>query len=98
MITRDKNHPCVVMWSVANEPDSEAPGAASYFKHLVAQTRALDPSRPVTFASFKQVWREEGLTLCPITSHLPPPTSHLLSPTSYPLPPTSYLLPPTAGR
>ena len=53
LITRDKNHPCVVMWSVANEPDSEAAAAATYFKHLVAQTKALDPSRPVTFASFK---------------------------------------------
>ena len=53
LITRDKNHACVVMWSVANEPDSEAPAAATYFKHLVAQTKALDPSRPVTFASFK---------------------------------------------
>ena len=41
------------MWSVANEPDSEAAAAATYFKHLVAQTKALDPSRPVTFASFK---------------------------------------------
>ena len=53
LITRDKNHPSVVMWSVANEPDSEVAGAATYFKHLVAQTRALDPSRPVTFATFK---------------------------------------------
>ena len=53
LITRDKNHPSVVMWSVANEPDSEAAAAATYFKHLVAQTKALDPSRPVTFASFK---------------------------------------------
>ena len=58
MITRDKNHPCVVMWSVANEPDSEAAGAATYFKHLIGQTRALDPSRPVTFASFKSLERD----------------------------------------
>ena len=53
LVTRDKNHPSVVMWSVANEPDSEAPSAAAYFKHLVAQTKALDPSRPVSFATFK---------------------------------------------
>jgi beta-glucuronidase len=53
LIMRDKNHPSVIMWSVANEPDSEAPSAATYFKHLIAQTRALDPSRPVTFATFK---------------------------------------------
>jgi beta-glucuronidase len=58
MITRDKNHPSIVMWSVANEPDSEASGAATYFRHLIAQTRALDPSRPVTFASFKSPERD----------------------------------------
>lgn len=50
---RDKNHPSVIMWSIANEPDSESPAAAAYFKHVATQTRALDPSRPVTFATFK---------------------------------------------
>ena len=58
MITRDKNHPSIVLWSVANEPDSEAPGAAAYFEHLIAQTRQLDPSRPVTAASFKSLDRD----------------------------------------
>ena len=58
LITRDKNHPSVIMWSVANEPDSEASAAATYFKHLVAQTKALDPSRPVSFASFKSAEKD----------------------------------------
>jgi beta-glucuronidase len=53
LIARDKNHASVLMWSVANEPASDAKGAATYFKHLVAQTRALDPTRPITFATFK---------------------------------------------
>ena len=53
MVSRDKNHASVVMWSVANEPDSEAQGASVYFKHLASHTRSLDPSRPVTFATFK---------------------------------------------
>jgi beta-glucuronidase len=53
MVTAQGSHPSIVMWSVANEPDSEAASAAGYFKHLVTQTKALDPSRPVTFASFK---------------------------------------------
>ena len=44
--------------SVANEPDSEASAAATYFKHLVAQTKALDPSRPVSFASFKSAEKD----------------------------------------
>ena len=58
LVMRDKNRACVVMWSVANEPDSEASGAGTYFKTLIAQTRALDPSRPVSFASFKSPERD----------------------------------------
>lgn len=52
MIGRDKNHPCVVMWSVANEPASEEVGAADYFRPLVELTRELDPQkRPVTIVT-----------------------------------------------
>ena len=57
LVTRDKNHACVVMWSVANEPDSEAAGAGTYFKHLIQQTKALDPSRPVALASLLKLRR-----------------------------------------
>ena len=32
MIRRDKNHPSVVMWNVANEPASNLPIAKPYFK------------------------------------------------------------------
>lgn len=32
LVRRDKNHPSVVMWSVANEPASEMPPAGQYFK------------------------------------------------------------------
>ena len=32
LVQRDKNHPSVVMWSVANEPASEMPPAGYYFK------------------------------------------------------------------
>jgi beta-glucuronidase len=49
LIARDKNHPCVVMWSIANEPASEEEGAHDYFQPLVQLTRELDPqNRPVT--------------------------------------------------
>uniref|UniRef100_A0A8C5X265 Beta-glucuronidase n=1 Tax=Malurus cyaneus samueli TaxID=2593467 RepID=A0A8C5X265_9PASS len=51
LIRRDKNRPSVVMWSVANEPASELPPAAHYFKTVIAHTKALDPSRPVTFVT-----------------------------------------------
>jgi beta-glucuronidase len=48
LIARDKNHPCVVMWSIANEPDLKPKGALEYFLPLVEEVRSLDPTRPVT--------------------------------------------------
>ena len=49
LIERDKNHPSVVMWSIANEPASEEEGAYEYFQPLVQLARDLDPQkRPVT--------------------------------------------------
>lgn len=52
LITRDKNHPCVVMWSIANEPASEEEGAYEYFKPLVELAKACDPQkRPVTIVT-----------------------------------------------
>jgi beta-glucuronidase len=52
LIARDKNHPCVVIWSIANEPESWTPESRAYFEPLVADTRRLDPTRPVAFANF----------------------------------------------
>ena len=52
LISRDKNHACVVMWSIANEPDSASPGAYDYFKPLYDLARELDPQkRPCTLVS-----------------------------------------------
>jgi beta-glucuronidase len=50
LIGRDKNHPCVVMWCIANEPASNEEGAFEYFEPLVQLTRELDPTRPVTYS------------------------------------------------
>lgn len=53
LVARDKNHPCVVMWSVANEPASDEKGADEYFKPLIELTKELDPQkRPVTVVTY----------------------------------------------
>ena len=51
MITRDKNHPSVIMWSVACEPDSDVPQAVPFLKALADLSHSLDRTRPVTFVS-----------------------------------------------
>lgn len=48
LYARDKNHPCVVMWSVANEADTGEDGAVPYFKTVIETMRSLDHTRPVT--------------------------------------------------
>ena len=51
MIDRDKNHPCVVLWSLGNEPDTEhfPQSAYDYWRPLYEQAHAQDPQdRPVT--------------------------------------------------
>jgi beta-glucuronidase len=51
LVARDKNHPSVVLWSIANEPESDTEGAERYFQPLFELTRELDPTRPVGFVN-----------------------------------------------
>jgi len=51
LVARDKNHPSVVIWSIANEPESDTEGAENYFRPLFGLTRELDPTRPVGFVN-----------------------------------------------
>ncbi len=67
LIARDKNHPCVLMWSLANEPTSNrfvnAGGAdlplndeykargKTFFENLFAYARSLDNTRPFTITA-----------------------------------------------
>lgn len=45
LIHRDKNHACVVMWSIANESAQYAEGAYEYFKPLFDLAHELDPQK-----------------------------------------------------
>ncbi len=44
MIARDKNHPCIVMWSLGNEA-----GWGNVFASMRERAHALDPTRPVHY-------------------------------------------------
>src|SRR5690606_25641306 len=51
LIARDKNHPSVVLWSIANEPESDTDPARAYFEPLFELTRSLDSTRPIGFVN-----------------------------------------------
>jgi beta-glucuronidase len=51
LIARDRNHPSVVLWSIANEPESDTEGAEKYFEPLFDVARQADPTRPVGFVN-----------------------------------------------
>jgi beta-glucuronidase len=56
LIARDGIHPCVIAWSLANEPGYLGESAyrersAPYWRALFAHARTLDPSRPLTHAN-----------------------------------------------
>ena len=52
-IRRDRNHPSVAFWSIANEQFlvQDTPQAASVARTMQNYAKQLDPTRPVTYAS-----------------------------------------------
>ena len=58
MVRRDRNHPSVIAWSIANEePSQGSPRGAQIGAVMARLVRRLDPSRPVT-AAMDQGWGE----------------------------------------
>lgn len=51
MVTRDRNHPSVIMWSIGNEiPERATPEGVKTAKMLGDYIRSLDSTRPITSA------------------------------------------------
>ena len=51
LVARDKNHPSVIIWSLANEPHSRLPAAKPFLRDLYDLCKALDSTRPATVVS-----------------------------------------------
>lgn len=52
LVMRDRNHPSVIMWSLGNEePEQSTPRGARIGATMARTVKALDSTRPVTFAS-----------------------------------------------
>ena len=53
MVERDKNHPCIIAWSLGNES-----GYGPNHDAMAGVIRALDPSRPLHYEGATWVWNE----------------------------------------
>ncbi|MCE5250539.1 hypothetical protein LLG96_10015 [bacterium] len=51
MVARDKNHPCVIIWSMANESKTNNDIGITVMRELIRLAKSLDKTRLVTFVA-----------------------------------------------
>ena len=66
MIQRDRHHPSVVMWSLANEPDFGGPEGEAFMLRLFQEVRRLDPRRPITYVAHREPQDNSALRHCDV--------------------------------
>ncbi len=64
LIKRDKNHPSVIMWSLANEPHNSLK-SGEFFRKLYDKTKVLDNTRPVTIVNMMGV-KDKAFEFCDV--------------------------------
>ncbi|MFW9878069.1 MAG: beta-glucuronidase [Candidatus Thorarchaeota archaeon] len=62
LISRDKNHPSVIMWSMANEPKSST-RSNTFFRSIYDLAKNLDPSRLITLVNMMGV-KDKAFEFC----------------------------------
>ena len=69
LIRRDRNHPCVLLWSMGNEEDQATTSVGMrVLTAMKAVARRYDVSRPVTVASVGAIGKG-GLAVCDVTGY-----------------------------
>jgi beta-galactosidase/beta-glucuronidase len=49
MVKRDKNHPCVIIWSMGNENETDKEPGITVMREMIRLAKKLDPTRLITY-------------------------------------------------